>query len=173
MLSGGGTSKVTGSSLQNLCEIRAASAEKAGYYLDCALSSRSVDAQVLSLTEIIFNSSQIFFQGRDSHFIYSLHLYQHSVTSDDRERQSCANILLGGRSRLHLIDFGSCERTKTLGGSITIAGLGNVILGILNGQRHLPFKESKVTQLLREVLGSVSCQVKCACLQKINCKMLS
>ena len=40
-----------------------------------------------------------------------------------------------------------------------IAGLGHVILGILNGQRHLPFKESKVTQLLREVLGSVSCQV--------------
>ena len=70
------------------------------------------------------------------------------------------NILHGGRSRLHLIDFGCCERTKTLGGSITIAGLGNVILGILNGQRHLPFKESKVTQLLREVLGSVSCQVK-------------
>ena len=69
------------------------------------------------------------------------------------------NILHGGRSRLHLIDFGCCERTKTLGGSITIAGLGNVILGILNGQRHLPFKESKVTQLLREVLGSVSCQV--------------
>ena len=67
--------------------------------------------------------------------------------------------LLGGRSRLHLIDFGCCERTKTLGGSITIAGLGHVILGILNGQRHLPFKESKVTQLLREVLGSVSCQV--------------
>ena len=60
MLSGGGTSKVTGSSLQNLCEIRAASAEKAGYYLDCALSSRSVDAQVLTLTEMIFNSSQTF-----------------------------------------------------------------------------------------------------------------
>ena len=40
-----------------------------------------------------------------------------------------------------------------------IAGLGHVILGILNGQRHLPFKESRVTQLLREVLGSVSCQV--------------
>ena len=39
------------------------------------------------------------------------------------------------------------------------AGLGNVILGVLNGQRHLPFKESRVTQLLREVLGSVSCQV--------------
>ena len=31
--------------------------------------------------------------------------------------------LLGGRSRLHLIDFGCCERTKTLGGSITQVSL--------------------------------------------------
>ena len=102
----------------------------------------------------------ISYQGRDSHFIFTLHLYQHSVTSDANSQQlQPSNILLGGRSRLHLIDFGCCERTKTMSGSITIAGLGNVILGILNGQRHLPFKESKVTQLLREILGSVSCQV--------------
>ena len=85
-------------------------------------------------------------------------MYQHSVSSEAQPHTS--PVLLGGRSRLHLIDFGCCERTKTIGGSITIAGLGNVILGILNGQRHLPFKESKVTQLLREVLGSVSCQVR-------------
>ena len=85
-------------------------------------------------------------------------MYQHSV-GHGTDTANTANVLLGGRSRLHLIDFGCCERTKTLGGSITIAGLGHVILGILNGQRHLPFKESKVTQLLREVLGSVSCQV--------------
>ena len=31
--------------------------------------------------------------------------------------------LFGGRSRLHLIDFGCCERTKTLGGSITQVNL--------------------------------------------------
>ena len=96
-------------------------------------------------------------QGRDSHFIYTIHVYQHSVATQSAGQPN-ANVLLGGRSRLHLIDFGCCERTKTIGGSITQAGLGNVILGILNGQRHLPFKESKVTQLLREVLGSVSCQ---------------
>ena len=155
--------------MQNLCEIRASSAEKAGYYLDCALSSRSVDSQVRNILRFVlkifsttannFNYFSVL-QGRDSHFVYSLHLYQHNVAADEsKQNQSTANILLGGRSRLHLIDFGSCERTKTIGGSITIAGLGNVILGILNGQRHLPFKESKVTQLLREVLGSVSCQV--------------
>ena len=48
--------------------------------------------------------------------------------------------VIGGRSRLHLIDFGCCDRTKTPGGNITLRGLGNVILGIFNGQRHLPFK---------------------------------
>lgn len=130
--------RLGGLSVQSLCEVRAGTAEKAGHYLDCALTNRSVDSH-----------------GRDSHFVFTLHLYQHCVTTD-----SSAAVLLGGRSRLHLIDFGWCERTKTVGGSITQAGLGNVILGILNGQRHLPFKESKVTGLLREVLGSVSCQVR-------------
>ena len=158
------------SAVQNLCEIRAVSAEKAGYYLDCALSNRSVDAQVSfsllrEIYKIFYNPRELYFhfplQGRDSHFLFTLHVYQHSVSSEAQPRTS--PVLLGGRSRLHLIDFGCCERTKTLGGSITIAGLGNVILGILNGQRHLPFKESKVTQLLREVLGSVSCQVRQLC----------
>ena len=111
------------------------------------------------------------FQGRDSHFLFTLHVYQHSVSSEAQTHTS--PVLLGGRSRLHLIDFGCCERTKTLGGSITIAGLGNVILGILNGQRHLPFKESKVTQLLREVLGSVSCQVRRADVTSVRVVMTS
>ena len=39
-----------------------------------------------------------------------------------------------------------------------ISGLGNVILGIFNGQKHLPHRDSKVTQLLRECLGSLTCQ---------------
>ena len=89
--------------------------------------------------------------GRDSHFVFSLHLYQYSVENPKKG-------LIGGRSRLHLIDFGCCERTKTSSGSITLSGLGNVILGIFNGQRHLPFKESKVTQMLKECMGSYTCQ---------------
>ena len=163
-----------------MSEIRASSAEKAAHLLDSAISARSVNAQ-----------------GRDSHFVFTLHLFQHRwapflffcgsvCLSQPNYNELYRNVfslnpstpatpsLLGGRSRLHLIDFGCCERTKTLGGSITQvnlaihitdeltsaqAGLGNVILGVLNGQRHLPFKESRVTQLLREVLGSVSCQV--------------
>ena len=33
-----------------------------------------------------------------------------------------------------------------------------MILGIFNGQKHLPHKDSKVTQVLRECLGSLTCQ---------------
>ena len=39
--------RLGGLSIQNLAEIRAGSAEKAGYHLDCALTNRSVDSQVL------------------------------------------------------------------------------------------------------------------------------
>ncbi|KAJ9595759.1 hypothetical protein L9F63_013046, partial [Diploptera punctata] len=62
----------------------------------------------------------------------------------------------GGRSRLHLIDLGSCERGKASGG-IPLSGLGNVLLAIFNGQKHLPYREHKVTQLLKECLSSLTC----------------
>lgn len=121
--------------LANQSELRASSADKAAYYLDAALASRSADTR-----------------GRESHLLFTLHVYQYSVMGAGPSGVS------GGRSRLHLIDFGGCERTKTPGGGITLSGLGNVILGIFNGQKHLPHRESKVTQLLRECLGSLTCQ---------------
>jgi len=123
-----------GYALQNLSEVRASSVEKASYYLDAALSERSKDEK-----------------GRESHLLYTLYIYQYSV---DRSGKGG---VIGGRSRLHLIDFGGCERTRVPGGGITLSGLGNVILGIFNGQKHLPCRESKVTQVLRECLGSLTC----------------
>ena len=137
---GGYLSNSSGSSissyLQNQSEIRAPSVEKAAYYLDAALSGRSADVR-----------------GRESHLIYTIHVYQYSVDPSSRGGVS------GGRSRMHLIDFGGCERTKHPGGGggITLSGLGNVILGIFNGQKALPHRESKVTQILRECLGSIAC----------------
>ena len=128
---------LSGSCLQNQSELRASSAEKAAFYLDAALAGRSLDAQ-----------------GRESHLLFTLHVYQYSVDARGN------NAVHGGRSRLHLIDFGGCERTGGghRGGGITLSGLGNVILGIFNGQKHLPHRESKVTQVLRECLGSLTCQ---------------
>jgi hypothetical protein len=121
--------------LANQSELRASTADKAAFYLDAALASRSADTR-----------------GRESHLLFTLHVYQYSVQGGGTSG------VTGGRSRLHLLDFGGCERTKTPGGGITLSGLGNVILGIFNGQKHLPHRESKVTQLLRECLGSLTCQ---------------
>ena len=96
-----------------------------------------------------FRSADV--RGRESHLVFTLHVYQYSA--------GAGGSVNGGRSRLHLIDFGGCERTKLPGSNgITLSGLGNVILGIFNSQKHLPHRESKVTQILKECLSSVTCQ---------------
>ncbi len=130
-----------GSVLQNQSEPRASTAEKAAYYLDAALAGRSLDAA-----------------GRESHLVFTLHVYQYSAAAANAGSGRSSAGVLGGRSRLHLIDFGGCERTRSQGGAITLSGLGNVILGIFNGQRHLPHRDSKVTKVLRDCLGSLTCQ---------------
>lgn len=35
--------------------------------------------------------------------------------------------------------------------------MGNILLAIFNGQKHLPYKEHKLTHLLKECLGSLTC----------------
>ncbi|TKS69917.1 Kinesin-like protein KIF26B [Collichthys lucidus] len=82
----------------------------------------------------------------------------------------------GGRSRLHLLDLGSCD-VKVLGGGgggggksrdnstpssaplcLSLSALGNVILALVNGSKHIPYKDSKLTMLLRESLGNMNCR---------------
>lgn len=64
--------------------------------------------------------------------------------------------MAGGRSRLHLIDLGNSERGKSTGG-IPLSGLGNILLAIFNGQRHLPYRDHNLTHVLKECLGSLTC----------------
>lgn len=65
-------------------------------------------------------------------------------------------LVAGGRSRLHLIDLGNSERGKASGG-IPLSGLGNILLAIFNGQKHLPYKEHKLTHVLKDCLSSLTC----------------
>lgn len=52
----------------------------------------------------------------------------------------------GGRSRLHLIDLGSCvkvlskNREGSSGLCLSLSALGNVILALVNGSKHIPYK---------------------------------
>ncbi|KAL3873285.1 hypothetical protein ACJMK2_036421 [Sinanodonta woodiana] len=101
---------ICGTQLENQSELRAPSADRAAYYLDAALASRSA-------------------------------------------------AVAGGRSRLHLIDLGSSSKSKDPNNvSLSLSALGNVIMALLNGQRHVPHRDSKIAQLLRDSLGNLSCR---------------
>lgn len=52
----------------------------------------------------------------------------------------------GGRSRLHLLDLGSCEKvlskSRDGGGGLCLSlnALGNVIMALTNGAKHVPYR---------------------------------
>ena len=53
----------------------------------------------------------------------------------------------GGRSRLHLMDFGSCEGAPGRGGEapggppyLSLSALGSVILALVSGAKHVPYR---------------------------------
>ncbi|XP_044515848.1 kinesin-like protein KIF26A [Gracilinanus agilis] len=138
---------VCGTQLQNQSELRAPSAEKAAFFLDAALAARSTSRADCDEED-----------RRNSHMLFTLHIYQYRMEKCGKGGMS------GGRSRLHLIDLGSCEKVlsknREAGGSLclSLSALGNVILALINGAKHVPYKDNKLTMLLRESLGNINCR---------------
>ncbi|XP_023202990.1 kinesin-like protein KIF26A [Xiphophorus maculatus] len=137
---------VCGSQLQNQTELRVTSAERAAYFLDAALAERR-SSRTPSDQDA----------RRNSHFLFTLHLYQERADKSNKATVS-------GRSRLHLLDLGSCEtdisRTREGGAAqcLSLSALGNVILALSNGAKHVPYRDSKLTMLLSESLGNINCR---------------
>uniref|UniRef100_A0A6I8PBR7 Kinesin family member 26A n=1 Tax=Ornithorhynchus anatinus TaxID=9258 RepID=A0A6I8PBR7_ORNAN len=138
---------VCGTQLQNQSELRAPTAEKAALFLDAALAARSTSRPDCDEED-----------RRNSHMLFTLHIYQYRMEKNSKGGMS------GGRSRLHLIDLGSCEKvlskSRDPGGSLclSLSALGNVILALINGAKHVPYKDNKLTMLLRESLGNINCR---------------
>nr|XP_014349320.1 PREDICTED: kinesin-like protein KIF26A [Latimeria chalumnae] len=138
---------ICGTQLQNQSELRAPTAEKAAFFLDAAIAARSTSRADCEEEE-----------RRNSHMLFTLHIYQYRMEKSGKGGMS------GGRSRLHLIDLGSCERVLTrsrdggVGVCLSLSALGNVILALVNGAKHVPYKDSKLTMLLRESLGNINCR---------------
>ncbi|XP_033736356.1 kinesin-like protein KIF26B isoform X2 [Pecten maximus] len=132
---------ICGTQLENQSELRAPTAERATYYLDAAIAARTkLDEE----------------ESRSSHLLFTLHVYQYRI---EKANQAGLPGVAGGRSRLHLIDLGSSSKSKDPGNvSLSLSALGNVIMALLNGQRHVPHRDSKVAQLLRDSLGNISCR---------------
>nr|XP_055027832.1 kinesin-like protein KIF26B isoform X1 [Misgurnus anguillicaudatus] len=138
---------ICGMQLQNQSELRAPTAEKAAFFLDAAIASRYSSKPDCDEEE-----------HRNSHMLFTLHIYQYRMEKTGKGGMS------GGRSRLHLIDLGSCvkvlskTRDSTTGLCLSLSALGNVILALVNGSKHIPYKDSKLTMLLRESLGNMNCR---------------
>ncbi|XP_069063360.1 kinesin-like protein KIF26A isoform X3 [Pleurodeles waltl] len=138
---------ICGTQLQNQSELRAPTAEKAAFFLDAAIAARSTSRPDCDEEE-----------RRNSHMLFTLHVYQYRMEKNGKGGMS------GGRSRLHLIDLGSCEKVLSKnrdgGGALclSLSALGNVILALVNGAKHVPYKDSKLTMLLRESLGNINCR---------------
>ncbi|XP_051235142.1 kinesin-like protein KIF26B isoform X2 [Dicentrarchus labrax] len=160
---------ICGMQLQNQSELRAPTPEKATWFLDAAIAARH-SSQSPNPTEE---------EHRNSHMLFTLHIYQYRMEKTGKGGMS------GGRSRLHLLDLGSCD-VKVLGGGgggggggaggavggksrdnsspssaplcLSLSALGNVILALVNGSKHIPYKDSKLTMLLRESLGNMNCR---------------
>ncbi|XP_060790331.1 kinesin-like protein KIF26A isoform X1 [Neoarius graeffei] len=138
---------ICGTQLQNHSELRAPTAEKAALFLDAALAARSTSHPDADEED-----------RRNSHMLFTLHIYQYRMEKSGKGGMS------GGRSRLHLIDLGSCEKvlskSRDGGGSLclSLTALGNVILALTNGAKHVPYRDSKLTMLLRDSLGNINCR---------------
>ncbi|XP_068866029.1 kinesin-like protein KIF26B isoform X1 [Aphelocoma coerulescens] len=138
---------ICGMQLQNQSELRAPTAEKAAFFLDAAIASRRSSQRDCDEED-----------HRNSHMLFTLHIYQYRMEKSGKGGMS------GGRSRLHLIDLGSCVKvlSKSREGSsglcLSLPALGNVILALVNGSKHIPYKDSKLTMLLRESLGNMNCR---------------
>lgn len=138
---------ICGTQLQNQSELRAPTAEKAAFFLDAAIAARSTSKPDADEEE-----------RRNSHMLFTLHIYQYRMEKSGKGGMS------GGRSRLHLIDLGSCEKvlskSRDGGGGLCLSlnALGNVIMALANGAKHVPYRDSKLTMLLRESLGNINCR---------------
>ncbi|XP_056151351.1 kinesin-like protein KIF26A [Lampris incognitus] len=138
---------ICGTQLQNQSELRAPTAEKAAFFLDAAIAARSTSRLDAAEEE-----------RRNSHMLFTLHIYQYRMEKSGKGGMS------GGRSRLHLIDLGSCEKvlskSRDEGGGLCLSlnALGNVIMALANGAKHVPYRDSKLTMLLRESLGNINCR---------------
>lgn len=148
---------ICGMQLQNQSELRAPTPEKAAWFLDAAIAARHSSQRPDTSEE----------EHRNSHMLFTLHIYQYRMEKTGKGGMS------GGRSRLHLLDLGSCDARVLEGGGggksrdnvassaplcLSLSALGNVILALVNGSKHIPYKDSKLTMLLRESLGNMNCR---------------
>ncbi|VEL18764.1 unnamed protein product [Protopolystoma xenopodis] len=54
--------------------------------------------------------------------------------------------------------LGSSSKANRSNNALSFSSLATVLLALVNGQRHIPHRDSRLAQLLRGVMGSLKCR---------------
>ncbi|XP_032679944.1 osmotic avoidance abnormal protein 3-like [Odontomachus brunneus] len=104
-----------------------------------------------------------------SHAVLTLSLEAIAINDDDKHGNAIR------RGRLHLVDLAGSERQTRTGATgdrlkeaasinLSLSALGNVISALAAGNgRHVPYRDSKLTRLLRDSLGGNARTLMIAC----------
>ncbi|XP_011875631.1 PREDICTED: osmotic avoidance abnormal protein 3-like [Vollenhovia emeryi] len=104
-----------------------------------------------------------------SHAVLTLSLEAIAINDDDKRGNAIR------RGRLHLVDLAGSERQARTGATgdrlkeaasinLSLSALGNVISALAAGNgRHVPYRDSKLTRLLRDSLGGNARTLMIAC----------
>ncbi|XP_072750059.1 osmotic avoidance abnormal protein 3 [Anoplolepis gracilipes] len=104
-----------------------------------------------------------------SHAVLTLSLEAIAINDDDKHGNAIR------RGRLHLVDLAGSERQARTGATgdrlkeaasinLSLSALGNVISALAAGNgRHVPYRDSKLTRLLRDSLGGNARTLMIAC----------
>ncbi|XP_023287715.1 osmotic avoidance abnormal protein 3 [Orussus abietinus] len=104
-----------------------------------------------------------------SHAVLTLSLEAIAINEDDKRGSAVR------RGRLHLVDLAGSERQARTGATgdrlkeaasinLSLSALGNVISALAAGNgRHVPYRDSKLTRLLRDSLGGNARTLMIAC----------
>uniref|UniRef100_A0A8C7T6W6 Kinesin motor domain-containing protein n=1 Tax=Oncorhynchus mykiss TaxID=8022 RepID=A0A8C7T6W6_ONCMY len=146
---------IYGIQLRHHSVVSAPNAERAAFLLDAAIASRHRAGGPASgaRSDITTPSS-----SSSSHMFFTLHVQQQLAEGSGKG----GYFLPGGHSRLIMIDLAnSIKGTSRTSDSRTgrpESELGSVILALLNnGNKNIPYRDSKVTMLLQESLGNINC----------------
>ncbi|GAB1861937.1 Kinesin-like protein [Camponotus japonicus] len=105
-----------------------------------------------------------------SHAVLTLSLEAIAINDDDKRGNAIR------RGRLHLVDLAGSERQARTGATgdrlkeaasinLSLSALGNVISALAAGNgRHVPYRDSKLTRLLRDSLGGNARTLMIACI---------
>lgn len=127
------------------------------------LLGRAVSARATGATAMNAASSR-------SHFIFTLRVSaQHEATRQVREGTLTLVDLAGSenlnKSKVHDASAGGSEKLlkETLAINTSLSALGGVVSALQNKAKHVPFRDSKLTHVLQDALGSANARTLFIC----------